>query len=184
MRLLKYLWFHLVMTCTAWMSDVRPILKLRGWLARPAFARCGRDLQIAHNVTINFPNMLSFGSHVYLGPGSWLHCAGGVTLEDEVQLAPYVVLITGNHRLANGSYRYGKGQRAPIRIGRGSWLAAHVTVTAGVSVGRGTLVAANAVVTKDLPDFVIAGGVPARVIKEVAPDERDCADAARPEDRP
>ena len=56
----------------------------------------------------------------------------------------------------------------PIRIGKGTWLGMNVVVTAGVSIGQGCIVGANATVTKDLPDHILAGGVPAKVIKEVA----------------
>ena len=54
------------------------------------------------------------------------------------------------------------------------WLATGVTVTAGVRIGRGTIVAAGSVVTRDLPPFVLAGGIPARVIKPLK-EERDVA---------
>jgi len=47
------------------------------------------------------------------------------------------------------------------------WLATQVTVSAGVRIGRGTIVAAGSVVTKDLPPFVLAGGVPARVLRSL-----------------
>lgn len=52
----------------------------------------------------------------------------------------------------------------PIKIGRGSWLAAHAVVRAGVTIGSGVLVAGNAAVTKDVPDNVMVGGVSAKVI--------------------
>lgn len=51
------------------------------------------------------------------------------------------------------------------------WLATQVTVSAGVRIGRGTIVAAGSVVTKDLPPFVLAGGVPARVLRSLDPQE-------------
>jgi acetyltransferase-like isoleucine patch superfamily enzyme len=47
-----------------------------------------------------------------------------------------------------------------------------VTVTAGVRVGQGTIVAAGSVVTRDLPPFVLAGGVPARVLRRLEPQEK------------
>ena len=47
------------------------------------------------------------------------------------------------------------------------WLATGVTVTAGVRIGRGTVVAAGSVVTRDLPAFVLAGGIPARIIRQL-----------------
>jgi acetyltransferase-like isoleucine patch superfamily enzyme len=54
---------------------------------------------------------------------------------------------------------------APIRIGRGAWIAAGATVLQGVTVGDDAVVAAGAVVTKDVPPRTLVAGVPARVIR-------------------
>lgn len=56
---------------------------------------------------------------------------------------------------------------APIRIGRGVWMGAHVTVLPGVTIGDNAIIAAGAVVAKDVPADMIVGGVPARVIKSI-----------------
>jgi acetyltransferase-like isoleucine patch superfamily enzyme len=58
---------------------------------------------------------------------------------------------------------------APIRIGDGSWLGHHVVVIPGVTIGRHVTVGAGSVVTDDLPDFSVAVGVPARVVKRWTP---------------
>jgi maltose O-acetyltransferase len=165
MRLLKYLWFHFIMLMTGWFPDLCPVMQARGWLLRPCFKTCGRNLQVARQVTINFSSRLEIGHDVYIATGCWLHAWGGITLEDEVQLGPYAVLVTGNHTRERGSYRYGRSRLAPIRMCRGSWVAAHATVTKGVTVGCGALVAANSVATRDVPEFAVAGGVPARIIE-------------------
>jgi maltose O-acetyltransferase len=164
MRVLQYLWFHMVTMATAWLPDLRPVLRLRGFLVRPAFASCGRNLQVARRVTINFTNRLVLGSDVFLGMGCWLQAQGGITLEDEVQLGPYAVLVAGDHTAMNGSYRTGESHLAPIRVGRGTWIAAHATVTKGVIIGSGALLAANSVVTHNIPAFCLAAGVPARIL--------------------
>jgi acetyltransferase-like isoleucine patch superfamily enzyme len=140
-------------------------MQVRGWLLRPSFKTCGRNLQVARQVTINFSSRLEIGHNVYIATGCWLHAWGGIMLEDEVQLGPYAVLVTGNHTREGGSYRYGPSRLAPIRLCRGSWIAAHATVTKGVTIGCGALVAANSVATRDVPEFALAGGVPARVIE-------------------
>jgi len=57
-------------------------------------------------------------------------------------------------------------QEGDIVLGDDVWLGANVVVTAGVSIGEGAVVGAGAVVTRDLPPYSIAGGVPARVIGE------------------
>lgn len=166
MRLTKYLWFHFIMSATSWLPDLRPVLRIRGFLLRPAFKKCGGNLQVARRVTINFTNRLEIGRDVYIATGCWLHAWGGIALEDEVQLGPYAVLVSGDHTRESGSYRYGPSRLAPIRLCRGSWVAAHATVTKGVTVGRGALVAANSVATREVPDFAVAGGVPARIIQQ------------------
>jgi maltose O-acetyltransferase len=166
MRLPKYFWFHLITLATAWLPDLRPLLRLRGFLLRPCFKSCGGNLQVARRVTINFSNHLEIGRDVFVATGCWIHAWGGVVLEDEVQLGPYSVLVTGDHTLKDGSYRYGPSSLAPIHLRHGSWLGAHAVVTKGVTLGRGALIAANSVATRNIPDYAIAAGVPARIIKE------------------
>lgn len=75
----------------------------------------------------------------------------------------HVVLATVNHDFAPG--RRSTNYPAPIVIGRNVWIGANVTVTPGVTIGDGAIVAAGAVVTKDIPPNVVAGGVPAKVIR-------------------
>jgi maltose O-acetyltransferase len=164
MRVLQYLWFHFITVATSWLPDLRPVLRLRGYLLRPSFKSCEKNLQVARNVTINFTNRVEIGNDVFIATGCWLHAGGGILLEDEVQLGPYSVLVTGDHTEIDGSYRFGPSRMAPIRICQGTWVAAHATVTKGVTVGRGALVAANSVATYNIPPLTIAGGVPARVI--------------------
>jgi len=164
MRVLQYLWFHFICVATGWLPELQPILRLRGFLLRPAFKSCGRNLQVSRHVTINFTNRLEIGSDVFLATGCWLHARGGIVLEDEVQLGPYAVVVSGDHTQIEGSYRFGPSHLAPIRICRGAWIAAHATVTKGVIIGRGALLGANSVATRDVPPFAMAGGVPAKVI--------------------
>jgi maltose O-acetyltransferase len=166
MRVLQYLWFHFISTATSWMPDLRPVLRLRGFLLRPAFKYCGGNFQIARHVTINFTNRLQIGNDVFIGTGCWLHAGGGIVLQDKAQLGPYAVLVTSDHTTVDGSYRFGSSNLEPIHICQGAWVAAHATVTKGVVIGPGALLAANSVATHDIPPFEMAGGVPARVIEK------------------
>jgi maltose O-acetyltransferase len=107
---------------------------------------------------------IEIGDNTYISYYAWLNGLGGLTLEDEVIIGPYVTISTLAHCYKNGSFRFGGARSAPVRIGKGSWLAAHVSVSCGVTVGSGCLIAANTAVTKDVPAGSIAGGVPAKVI--------------------
>src|SRR5580700_1668969 len=76
MRVLQYLWFHFITVATGWLPDLRPVLRLRGFLLRPSFRSCGGNLQVARDVAINFTNHLEIGSDVFIATGCWLHAWG------------------------------------------------------------------------------------------------------------
>lgn len=168
LRISKYLYFNAVMLITSWLPDLIPILRLRGFLLRPAFKSCGANLQVARHVTVAYSSRIVIGRDVFLGYSTWLHGSAGIAIEDEAQFGPFSIAITGNHGLSGGSYRWARGKNAPIQIGRGAWIAAHAVITGGVRIGSGSLVAAGSVVTRDVPDLSIVGGVPAQLLREHA----------------
>lgn len=157
------MWF--VGLLTNWWPDNRCTLRLRGALARPFIGRCGGNFQLGSGVTLLNPATLSVGNDVYIAHGSWLNAMGGLHLGDEVIVSPYVVMSSLQHVFKDASVRFGGSNAAPISVGRGSWIASHSTITAGVNIGAGCLIAANSAVTKDVPDGMMAGGVPAKVIR-------------------
>ncbi len=105
---------------------------------------------------------------VYVGPGC---CLGLVHLERDVMLAAGVHVPSGGHTHGIGDpslpMRDQAGSRTLITIGHGAWVASAAVVMA--DVGANTVVGAGAVVTKPLPPQVIAGGVPARIIRSRIP---------------
>ena len=126
----------------------------------------GRGLRVASGVRILGLHRLRLGDNVYLGPDCWVNAIGGLTIEGDVMLGPHVCIATTTHRFKDGSVRLGGIDAAPVAIGFGSWLAAHVVVTAGTTIGSGCLVAANSVVVDSTDDNVILGGVPAKYLGE------------------
>lgn len=158
---------------TTWWPNNRVTIKLRGMLYRPFFKKCGKNLQIASGVQILNSHKIEIGDNVYIAYYVWLNGLGRIIIEDEVVIGPYVTISSLNHAYKNGSFRFGGAKAAPVRVGKGSWLASHVSVTAGVTIGSGCLIAANAAVTKDIPSGMIAGGVPAKVIGECKDQEAD-----------
>jgi acetyltransferase-like isoleucine patch superfamily enzyme len=97
--------------------------------------------------------------------------AGSITIGNGVRIAPQVMMIAANHVFTDVDrpiHQQGL-EPAPIVIEDDVWLAGKVMVTAGVRIGRGCVVGAGAVVTKDLPPWSVAVGVPARVIRSRRP---------------
>ncbi|HFD39807.1 MAG TPA: acyltransferase [Anaerolineae bacterium] len=115
----------------------------------------------------------------YIGHRSLLYGHAGIRIGRDALLANDVQLICGNHTFARRDIpiRAQPPEGAPIVIGDDVWLGASVIVLGGVTVGRGAVVAAGAVVTRDLPPYSIARGVPARVVgmrgEESSPDTLD-----------
>lgn len=165
MNTLQDLWFRFVMAATRLLPDIKHTMQLRGLLLRPCFAACGKNLQLASDVRVAGVANLHLGSNVFLSGGAWILAGCPITIEDEVMLGPYVVLVSGDHSLENRSWRFGAPVRAPIVLQRGSWIGAHSVVSKGVTVGAGSCVGAGSVVTKDVPTNCIVGGVPAKFIK-------------------
>lgn len=149
---------------TNWWPDNRISFRLRGFLLSKFIRKCGKGLQVGRNVTLVGTHRLEVGDNVYVAYGAWLNCLAGLKIEDEVILGPYVVISTLQHAFRNGSARFGGSNGARVSIGRGSWLAAHVSVKCGVSIGSSNLIAANACVTKSTSTNLVMGGVPARVL--------------------
>ena len=165
-RLLRYDWpSHLLLLLTNWLPDNVIFLRLRGALARPFLGSCGPNLRIGRNITFYNPSSIHLGRDVYIAYGCWFMAGEPIKVCDEVIFGPYCVVVSSTHTRHGDSFRHGNPKRAPITIGKGSWLAARVTVTAGSSVGNGSLVAAGSVVAGEVPSDMVVGGVPARVLK-------------------
>ncbi|CAN1534598.1 WbbJ Acetyltransferase (isoleucine patch superfamily) [Sphingomonadaceae bacterium] len=151
----------IVTILTSWLPDIGPAIRVRGFLVSLFLPGRPRSFTIGRDVTLLSISRLRIGDNVYIAKGCWLNAIGGITLNNEVVLGPYVVMSSTNHGFEDGSVQRGGAHPAPIAIGRGSWIAAHAVVTAGSSVGSGVVVAANSVVTKDTGDDEIVGGIPA-----------------------
>lgn len=164
LRYVLPLWFILLIT--NWLPDNRFTIRLRGWLAAPFFKKCGKRLELGRDLTLLNSYNIEIGDDVYIAKGGWLNGMGSLVIEDQVVLAPYVVISTMQHIFKDNSVRFGGSIAGKIIIGKGTWLAAHSSIKCGVSVGKGCIIGANAFVVKNTADNGIYGGVPAKFIKE------------------
>ena len=132
-------------------------------------------IEIDESTTVCIPFYIDWGGNtkigreVFINMGCTFMDRGGITIEERVLIGPGTKLITENHPEKPELRRYVYSR--PIRIKKGAWLGAGVTVLPGVTVGENAMVAAGAVVTKDVPDNTIVGGVPAKVIRKIKTDE-------------
>jgi acetyltransferase-like isoleucine patch superfamily enzyme len=144
-----------------------PGVYLRAATYRLILRQCARDVHLGFGTVLSRPAAV-LGEHVYVGR----YCSlGWVELGRDVMLADFVAIPSGGdtHRVAGDTRtppRLAENRYRPVRIGEGTWLGAHATVLA--DVGRYCVIGAGAVVTRPIPEFSVAVGVPARVVGSTA----------------
>lgn len=89
-----------------------------------------------------------------------------IIIGNQCKFANNLVVIDHDHAIENG-HATAKLISKPVRIGDNVWVGANCTILKGVNIGNGAIIAAGAVVTRDVPEYTIAAGVPARVIKKL-----------------
>ena len=139
------------------------------------------------NVYLQGPIQFDYGCFTEIGDNSYAHfnltcldCAP-VKIGKNVFMGPNVSLLTPVHPLMyqdrnvytreDGTIT-DKEYARPIVIGDNCWIAGNVTVCGGVTIGEGTVIGAGSVVTHDIPQGVIAAGVPCRVIRKLTEADR------------
>ncbi len=90
-----------------------------------------------------------------------------VRIGDNCMLAPGVQIYTATHPLHPIERNSGKEYAKPIRIGDNVWIGGSAVINPGVTIGNNAVIASGAVVTKDVPDNVVVGGNPAKIIKQI-----------------
>ncbi len=133
------------------------------------FGRKLDDVRILTPFICDFGNRVTFGKNVFINHSAILSASGGIEFEEGVSVAPGVRIATINHDFneRHTKYTYGK-----VTIGKNAWIGMNVTICPGVKIGKYAVIAAGAVVTKDIPDYAVAGGVPAKVIKMQNPEDQ------------
>lgn len=126
------------------------------------FGRDLSDVRILTPFICDFGNRVKFGKGVFINHSAILSASGGIEFEDGVMAAPGLRIATINHDMNNRHtlYTYGK-----VTVKKNAWLGMNVTICPGVTIGKYAVVGAGAVVTKDVPDYAVVGGVPAKIIR-------------------
>ena len=168
--------------------DARPRWYKR--LLAPLYQHRGRGSKIYHSVRMDTPPYRRFwlgrrsvvesyccinnavgdvviGDYTRIG----IHCTviGPVSIGSHVNLAQGIVVTALNHNFEDATKRIDQQgvSTKPVVIGDDVWIGANAVILPGVTIGRHVVVAAGAVVTKDVPEYSIVAGVPAKVIKKM-----------------
>jgi lipopolysaccharide O-acetyltransferase len=162
--------------------------------AAGGFASFGARSVVQPPVRLSGERRIAVGDDVFVGAGSWLQALDGYGDEVALEIGDGTSIAGGCVLSAAVGVRLGRGvlfarnvyvadhrhafedttrpvlaQRlesvAPVEVGDGAWLGQNVVVCPGVRIGRGAVVGANSVVLEDVPDYSVAVGAPARVVR-------------------
>jgi acetyltransferase-like isoleucine patch superfamily enzyme len=162
--------------------------------SRGAFASFGPRSVIQLPVRLSGEEAISIGSDVVVGPNSWLNVVPGtggrITIGDgtytsgfitisaassirigtKVMIARYVIIADCEHEFGDiriPIWDQGIRRVQPVEIADWAWLGQGAYIGPGVKVGKGAVVGANSVVLNDVPDYCVAVGAPARIIRRL-----------------
>jgi len=139
--------------------------KTRLSLARRLLAKCGKDVNIERGADFGSGRTVSIGDYSGIGVRCVITHAN---IGRDVMMGPDVVYIPFNHEFGRTDIPMrlqGFSQPKTLTVGDDVWIGRHVILMPGISIGRGAIIAAGSVVTKDVPEWAIVGGVPAKVIR-------------------
>jgi maltose O-acetyltransferase len=132
----------------------------------------GKHIATRVGLNVNFEKNCSFSSALEIGDNSGIgrdcNLSGKVIIGSNVMMGPHCYFVTVNHqydRIDIPMNLQGNTEENPIIIGDDVWIGASCIFLPGVHVGTGCIVGAGSVVTKDVPDYAIVGGNPAKIIK-------------------
>ena len=138
--------------------------KIRAFWARRIATNCGKNINIEKHA--HFTPELSIGDNSGIG----IRCEmnGPVFIGKNVMMGPEVIVYTHNHEFSRTDIpmnQQGKGKTDPVYIDDDVWIGRRAMILPGVHIGRGSIIGAGAVVSKSIPEFSVAVGVPAKVVK-------------------
>ena len=119
----------------------------------------GHHVHFGNGVYGNYNLLMSDDAHIYVG--------------DRVLFGPNVVVTTTSHTIEPELRRGAVAFAKEIHIGENTWIGAGSIILPGVTIGKNTVIAAGSVVSRDIPDGVLAMGIPCRIVRDIGERDRE-----------
>lgn len=140
---------------------------IRVKLLKELLGSTGENVYMEPNIRFDYGYNTYVGENFFANFDCTILDVCEVRFGDNCLLAPGVQIYTATHPLNPTERNSGKEYAKPISIGNNVWIGGSAIINPGVTIGNNVVIASGAVVTKDVPDNVVVGGNPARVIKQI-----------------
>ncbi|HWA51987.1 MAG TPA: acyltransferase [Patescibacteria group bacterium] len=160
-RVKNYFWdFELMIL--RWTGHI-PIHIVRNFIYQIFGVEIGAGSKIHMHAKFFDQRGIKIGVDTIIGDGAFMDGRAGLIIGSHVDVASEVMFYTSEHDLESETF---KAREESVKIGDYVFIGPRAIILPGVTVGKGAVVAAGAVVTRDIPDFAIVGGIPAKIIGE------------------
>lgn len=138
----------------------------------PLFKKRGKNiLFFPLNSSFSYKT-IEMGDDVFIGPGARFSAIKEIKIGSKVMFGPSVTIMGGDHNFSQvGRYMFDVHEKlpkndSPVVIKDDVWIGNNAIILKGVTIGEGSIIAAGSLVIKDMPEYSIIGGVPAKVLKQ------------------
>lgn len=143
------------------------LARLRAYVLKITFKRMGKRVSIQYGCIFKRMRFIEIGDGVYINHHAEIlgqRC--GLSIGNNVMIGQYAKLITNNHNYFDRNELISKqgSTLKKITIGDDVWIGANAIILPGITIHKGAIVGAGAVVTKDVPQYTVVAGVPAKAI--------------------
>lgn len=160
----RFLYFFATKMPESWTKIQIGQKAIRGLCGKLILTKCGKNVNIEKGAI--FPSSVELGDNSGIGYNARIN--GKVVIGKDVMMGPNVLIFARNHEFSNINVpmnQQGFSDELPVIIGDDVWIGAGVIILPGVTIGKGSIIGAGAVVTKDVNEYTVVGGNPAKMIK-------------------
>ena len=150
-------------TNNRYFKAIRPI---RSFVAKILFKKSGKNINIERRANFGSGSDISIGDNSGIGINA--HIRGPLEIGNNVMMGPDVIILSSSHEFDNIDIpmnKQGVKPKEKVIINDDVWIGTRVIILPGITIGQGAIIGAGAVVTKNVLDYAIIGGNPAKVIR-------------------
>lgn len=154
-------------------NNTRPMdVERKDELLHKLLGTCGESIWMEAPIHFAYGCNTHMGDHVYANFNLTVVDDGECRIGNYVMFAPNVVISTTGHPIHPSFRDKGAQFSLPVVIKDHVWIGANVTIMPGVTIGENSVIGAGSVVTRDIPDNVVACGVPCRVMRAITEEDK------------